>query len=196
MVRPLPEGPAERDRQAAADGGRRRTRGPAGRPVPVAADAQDAAPRVPGRSGIGSTGKVARTLPRRKARLETFGAPVLRVALSSPNGWPHVVAVLSALTPHGREIVVSSGGARVRLGRSRSGSKIRLISQVTTCRPGRGCASPSPRTSTAQSSGNLLYLPGIPRVARLVVGPRPAPCRCSRSRYRAESIDSRVTTES
>src|SRR5215510_4782670 len=69
-----------------------------------------------GRNEIGSTGKVARTLPRRKARLETFGAPVLRVALASPNGWPHVVAVLSALTPDGREIVVSSGGARVRLG--------------------------------------------------------------------------------
>jgi hypothetical protein len=54
-----------------------------------------------GRKEIGSTGKVVRALPRRKARLETFGSPTLRVALSSPNGWPHVVAVLSAITPQG-----------------------------------------------------------------------------------------------
>ncbi len=78
-----------------------------------------------GRREIGSTGKFVRTLPRRKARLETFGAPTLRVALASPNGWPHVVAVLSAVTPQGREIVSApaapeSGSARSR-SRSRSG---------------------------------------------------------------------------
>ena len=46
----------------------------------------------PGRAGIGSTGKVARTRPRLRTRTETFGAPVLRVSLASPNGWPQVVA--------------------------------------------------------------------------------------------------------
>jgi predicted acyl esterase len=124
----------------------------------------------PGRREITSTGKVARTLPRRKARLETFGAPVLRVALSSPNGWPHVVAVLSALTPDGREIVVSSGGARVRLRSKRKDVAIRLVSQVTNVPPRSRLRLTVAGTSTAQSPGNLLYLSGVPRASRLVVG--------------------------
>jgi predicted acyl esterase len=124
----------------------------------------------PGQKEIGSTGKVVRTLKGRKARLETFGAPVLRVALSSSNGWPHVVAVLSALTPDGREIVVSSGGARVRLGSKRKEVSIRLISQVTNIPPRSRLRVTVAGTSTAQSPGNLLYLSGVPRTARLVVG--------------------------
>jgi pimeloyl-ACP methyl ester carboxylesterase len=124
----------------------------------------------PGRKEIGSTAKAVRTLPRRKARLETFGAPLLRVALASPNGWPHVVAVLSALTPQGREIVVSSGGARVRLGQRPKQVAIWLISQVTNIPPRSRLRLTVAATSTAQNSGNLLYLTGVPRSARLVVG--------------------------
>lgn len=124
----------------------------------------------PGRRQIASTGKVARTLPRRKARLETFGPPILRVALSSPNGWPHVVAVLSAVTPQGQEIVVSSGGARVRLRSKPKQVTIRLISQVTAVPPRSRLRLTIAATSTAQSPGNLLYLSGVPRSARLVVG--------------------------
>jgi pimeloyl-ACP methyl ester carboxylesterase len=124
-----------------------------------------------GRREIGSTGKVVRTLSRRKARLETFGAPALRVALSSPNGWPHVVAVLSAVTPQRREIVVSSGGARVRLGSRPKQVAIRLISQLTNIPPRSRLRLTIAATSTAQSPGNLLYLSGVPRSARLVVGP-------------------------
>ena len=123
-----------------------------------------------GRREITSTGKVARTLARRKARLETFGQPTLRVALSSPNGWPHVVAVLSAVTPQGREIVVSSGGARVRLGAKPKEVAIRLISQVTNVPPRSRLRLTVAGTSTAQNTGNLLYLSGVPRSARLVVG--------------------------
>jgi predicted acyl esterase len=124
----------------------------------------------PGRKEINSTGKVVRTLPRRKARLETFGPPALRVALSSPNGWPHVVAVLSAVTPQKREIVVSSGGARVRLGTRPKQVTIRLISQLTNIPPRSRLRLTIAATSTAQSPGNLLYLSGVPRSARLVVG--------------------------
>jgi predicted acyl esterase len=125
----------------------------------------------PGRREITSTGKVVRTLPRRKARIETFGPPVLRVALSSPNSWPHVVAVLSAVTPQKREIVVSSGGARARLGRRPKQVAIRLISQLTNIPPRSRLRLTIAATSTAQSPGNLLYLSGVPRSARLVVGP-------------------------
>jgi len=125
----------------------------------------------PGRAAIGSTGKVARTRPRLRARAETFGAPVLSVSLASPNGWPQVVAVLSALTPQGKELVVSSGGARVRLGKRPKRVKIRLISQATSIPKGSRLRLTIAATSTAQSSGNLLYFTGIPRSKRLVVGP-------------------------
>lgn len=124
----------------------------------------------PGRKEIGSTAKVVRTLRRKSPRLETFGAPVLRVALSSPNGWPHVVAVLSALTPQRKEIVVSSGGARVKLGSRPKQVSIRLISQLTYVPPRSRLRLTVAATSTAQSPGNLLYMSGVPRSARLVVG--------------------------
>jgi pimeloyl-ACP methyl ester carboxylesterase len=123
-----------------------------------------------GRREITSTGKVARTLLRRKSRLETFGPPTLRVALSSPNGWPHVVAVLSAVTPQRKEIVISSGGARVKLGSRPKQVVIRLISQLTNVPPRSRLRLTVAGTSTAQSPGNLLYLSGVPRSARLVVG--------------------------
>jgi len=125
----------------------------------------------PGRAGIGSTGKVARTRPRLRTRTETFGAPVLRISLASPNGWPQVVAVLSALTPQGKEIVVSAGGARVQLGAKPKRVKIRLIAQLTAIPKGSRLRLTIAATSTAQSSGNLLYFTGIPRSRRLVVGP-------------------------
>jgi predicted acyl esterase len=124
----------------------------------------------PGRTGIGSTGKVVRTLPRLRTRAETFGAPVLRVSLASPNGWPQAVAVLSALTPQGREIVVSAGGARVRLGPRPKQVRIRLISQLTGVPKGSRLRLTLAATSTAQSPGNLLYLSSIPRSSRLTVG--------------------------
>jgi predicted acyl esterase len=125
----------------------------------------------PGRAGIGSTGKVVRTLHRLRVRTETFGAPVLRVSLASTNGWPQVVAVLSALTPQGKEIVVSAGGARVRLGTRPKQVRIRLISQLTGVPKGSRLRLTVAATSTAQSPGNLLYLSSIPRSSRLVVGP-------------------------
>jgi predicted acyl esterase len=124
-----------------------------------------------GRAGIGSTGKVVRTLRRLRLRTETFGAPVLRVSLASPNGWPQVVAVLSALTPQGKEIVVSAGGARVRLGTTPKQVRIRLISQLTGVPKGSRLRLTVAATSTAQSPGNLLYLSSIPRSSRLAVGP-------------------------
>jgi predicted acyl esterase len=124
-----------------------------------------------GHSRIGASGKAVRTLPRLRTRLETFGAPVLRVSLASPNGWPHVVAVLSAVTRAGKEIVVSAGGARTRLGSKARQVTIRLISQVTNVPPGSRLRLTVAATSTAQSSGNLLYLSGVPSSARLEVGP-------------------------
>ena len=125
----------------------------------------------PGRASIGSTGKVARTRPRRGTRTETSELAVLRVSLASPNGWPQVVAVLSALTPQGKEIVVSAGGARVHLGAKSKQVKIRLISQLTAIPKRSRLRLTIAATSTAESPGNLLYLAGISPGRRLVVGP-------------------------
>jgi predicted acyl esterase len=124
----------------------------------------------PGLKSIGSTGKVARTRPRLTRKAEAFGPAVLRVSLSSLNHWPHVVAVLSAVT-RGKEIVVSAGGTRVRLGRKPKQVTIRMLSQVTGLPRGSRLRLTVAATSTAQSPGDLLYLLGVPRTARLTVGP-------------------------
>ncbi len=124
----------------------------------------------PGRRSIDSRGKVARTRPLARGRVETFGAPVVRVSLTSANGWPQVVAVLSALTPGGKEIVVSAGGARTRLGKKPKVIAIRLLSQVTAIPARSRLRLTIAATSTAQSPGNLLYLTGVPSSVRLTVG--------------------------
>jgi pimeloyl-ACP methyl ester carboxylesterase len=118
---------------------------------------------------IGAKSKVARTWPVRLRKLETFGAPTVQLKLSSPNGWPHVVVVLSAQTPQRKEIVISSGGARVRLTRRPKAITVRLISQVTAIPSRSRLRLTIAATSTAQSPGNLLYLTGVPDSARLTV---------------------------
>jgi pimeloyl-ACP methyl ester carboxylesterase len=121
-------------------------------------------------ASIGARGKVARTWPIPVRRLETFGAPTVQLKLSSSTGWPHVVVVLSALTPQRKEIVVSSGGARVRLTRKPKIVAVRLISQVTAVPARSRLRLTIAATSTAQSPRNLLYLTGVPDSARLTVG--------------------------
>jgi pimeloyl-ACP methyl ester carboxylesterase len=120
-------------------------------------------------ASIGTRGKVARTWPIPVRRLETFGAPTVQLKLSSSTGWPHVVVVLSALTPQRKEIVVSSGGARVRLTRKPKIVAVRLISQVTAVPARSRLRLTIAATSTAQSPRNLLYLTGVPDSARLTV---------------------------
>jgi predicted acyl esterase len=124
-----------------------------------------------GRNSIGSRGKVVRTRALRRSRQETFGAPVVRASLASGNGWNQVVAVLSALTPQGREIVISAGGARTRLTARPKTVAIRLLSQVTAIPARSRLRLTLAATSTAQNPGNLLYLTStVPRSARLTVG--------------------------
>ena len=118
---------------------------------------------------IGYREKVARTGPRLRRRLETFGAPVLRVSLASSTGWPHVVAVLSAVTPQGKEVVVSAGGARTRLTRSPERVTIHMINQATAVPRRSRLRLTIAAASTAQSPGNLLYLSSVPQSAQLTV---------------------------
>jgi hypothetical protein len=78
--------------------------------------------------------------------------------------------VLSALTPKGKEIVVSAGGARVRLAGRPKRVAIHMISQATAVPRGSRLRLTVAATSTAQGPGNLLYLSGVPRSAQLEVG--------------------------
>ena len=84
------------------------------------------------RSTIGSAGKVVRRArtDRRCAR-DVRRADASTSARARRRGWSHLVAVLVARTPNGREIVVSEGGAPTSARpRSRALVTIRLISQA------------------------------------------------------------------
>lgn len=122
-----------------------------------------------GRATIGAAGKVVRRA-RVRAFTETFGAPAVRVQASSTTGWSHLVAVLVARTPDGREIVVSEGGAPTRLTRRARPVTIRLISQATVIPSGSRLELTLAATSTAQNAGNLLYLMPVADRARVTLG--------------------------
>jgi predicted acyl esterase len=93
------------------------------------------------------------------------------VRVSTPTGWPHLVAVLSAVTPSGQEIVVSSGGVNTSTLRGASRLvTIRLLNQVTSIPRGSRLRLTLAGSSTAQNPNNLLYLVSAPSEARLAVG--------------------------
>jgi len=95
----------------------------------------------------------------RVGRIETFGAPTVRVTLSSRTGYRHLVAVLTAATPAGGETVVSDGGIELPpLGRKPRTVTIRLPDEITAIPAGSRLRLTLAATSTAQSLGNLVYL--------------------------------------
>ena len=120
---------------------------------------------------VGWSGKVVRAAGKTTMKIENFGSPVVVVRAPTTAGWDRLVAVLTATTPTGKQIVVSAGGARVKLGTRPKQVRIRLISQLTGVPKGSRLRLTVAATSTAQSPGNLLYLSSIPRSSRLVVGP-------------------------
>lgn len=123
---------------------------------------------LPGRATIGTAGKVVRRVRLTRAA-ETFGAATVDVRASSTSGWSHLVAVLVARTPDGREIVVSEGGAPTRLASKPRLVRIRLISVVKKIPAGSRLELTLAGTSTAQNAANLLYLVPVPQRARITV---------------------------
>jgi pimeloyl-ACP methyl ester carboxylesterase len=123
-----------------------------------------------GRRTIGADGKVVRRISIGRRLQETFGAPVARIQASSTTGWSHLVAVLVARTPDGREIVVSEGGVPTELSRRARAVTIRLISQVTTIPARSRLELTLAATSTAQNPANLLYLVPVSDRARITIG--------------------------
>jgi len=79
-----------------------------------------------------------------------------RGAVTATGGWSRLVAVLTAKTPKGDEIVVSAGGVPTKRGAQKV--SIRLIDQATVVPRGSRLTVTLASSSTAQSPGNLLYL--------------------------------------
>ncbi len=125
-----------------------------------------------GQSTIAASNKVIRTVTLPKRALETFGSASVTVGLSSTSGWPHLVAVLSALTPGGGETVVSEGGVPTSgLTGQSTRVTIRLLDDATLIPSGSRLRLTLASSSTAQNIANALYLDvGMSPSATLKVG--------------------------
>ncbi|HEX4746533.1 MAG TPA: alpha/beta fold hydrolase [Gaiellaceae bacterium] len=115
------------------------------------------------------SGKAVRTsAPTRKA-IEIFGSPSVQTTIAASGGWSRLVAVLTARTPSGREILVSAGGVPTSNGARKV--TIQLANQATYIPKGSRLTLTLASSSTAQSSTNLLYLDlPMPASARARVG--------------------------
>lgn len=111
---------------------------------------------LPGVTTIGKGGKAVRTTRPLSQAIEIFGSPTVTVSLAASGGWSRLVAVLTAKTPKGDEIVVSAGGVPTKEGARKA--TIRLIDQATHVPKGSKLQLTLASSSTAQSPGNLLYL--------------------------------------
>jgi predicted acyl esterase len=111
---------------------------------------------LPGVTTFARSGKLVRTTARLRAALEIFGSPTVAVAVAPSGGWSRLVAVLTARTPAGKEIVVGAGGMPTKSGARKLA--IRLNDQATFVPRGSRLRLTVASSSTAQASGNLLYL--------------------------------------
>ena len=110
------------------------------------------------RSRLSATGKVVRTFARVK-HVETFGAPTVRLRVSSRTGYRHLVAVLSAVRRDGAESVITDGGIETpTLGARARSVTIRLPDEITSVAAGSRLRVTIAATSTAQNVANLVYL--------------------------------------
>ena len=110
----------------------------------------------PGVTTFARSGKAVRTsAPLRKA-IEVYGAPTVQTTIAASGGWSRLVAVLTARTPAGKEIVVSAGGVPTKNGARKV--TIQLLNQATFVPKGSRLTLTLASSSTAQSTSNLLYL--------------------------------------
>jgi pimeloyl-ACP methyl ester carboxylesterase len=114
---------------------------------------------------IGWGGKVVRPAGRTQTKIEDFGSPVVVVRAATTAGWDRLVALLTATTPTGKQIVVSAGAIATRPG-TRTYS-IPLFSQITAI-PAGSQLQVTFGSSTAGTGAGLLYLDfppnGAPRL--------------------------------
>jgi pimeloyl-ACP methyl ester carboxylesterase len=104
---------------------------------------------------IGWGGKVVRPAGRTQTKIEDFGSPVVVVRATTTAGWDRLVALLTATTPTGKQIVVSAGAIATRPG-TRTYS-IPLFSQITAL-PAGSRLQVTFGSSTTGTAAGLLYL--------------------------------------
>jgi pimeloyl-ACP methyl ester carboxylesterase len=122
----------------------------------------------PGVSTFARTGKGVRSARLRRA-VEVFGSPTLKTSVATSGGWSRLVAVLTARTPQGNEIVVSAGGVPTKRGVQKL--TIKLANQATFIPRGSRLTLTLGSSSLAQSPSNLLYLDlPMPPTARVRIG--------------------------
>jgi hypothetical protein len=98
-----------------------------------------------------------------------YGSPKVDVAATAIAGWSRLVAVLSARTQSGKQIVVADGGTSTRPG-ARTYT-VALQSQATFVPKGSRLTLTLAASSTAQNASNLVYLDlPMPAGAKLRVG--------------------------
>jgi predicted acyl esterase len=117
----------------------------------------------PGVTTFARSGKVVRTSAPTRNAIEIFGSPSVQTTIAASGGWSRLVAVLTARTPAGREILVSAGGVPTSNGARKV--TIQLVSQATYIPNGSRLTLTLASSSTAQSTTNLLYL-DLPMAAR------------------------------
>jgi fermentation-respiration switch protein FrsA (DUF1100 family) len=123
----------------------------------------------PGVTTFSHSGKAVRTSAPIRNSIEIFGAPTVETSIAASGGWSRVVAVLTARTRAGKEILVSAGGVPTKLGAQKV--TIQLLSQATFVPKGSRLTLTLASSSTAQSAANLLYLDlPMPPAARARVG--------------------------
>jgi predicted acyl esterase len=120
---------------------------------------------------IAATDRVVRTVKLPKRRLEAFGSATVTATVSSTSGWPHLVAVLSALTPGGGETVIGEGGIPTPgLTAQSTRGTIRRRNDATLIPRGSRLRLTLASSSTAQNIANALYLDiGMSPSAKLTV---------------------------
>jgi X-Pro dipeptidyl-peptidase (S15 family) len=117
---------------------------------------------LPGQKRIVQATKLVRTAKPTTSKIEVFGRPAVKVTATAAGGWARLVAVLTARTPAGKEIIVSAGGLPTTPGRRTY--TIRMIDQATFVPKGSRLSITVASSSSAQNPANLLYL-DLPMVA-------------------------------
>jgi predicted acyl esterase len=124
-----------------------------------------------GRQTIAGSGTVVRLTAPTLRLNETFGGGLVGVSAASTTRWPHLVVVVSAITPRGEELVVTSGATQTPMlsGHSKQ-ITIRMLSQATTIPRGSRLRVTIAGASTAQRADNVLYPLVVPGEARVSLG--------------------------
>jgi predicted acyl esterase len=110
---------------------------------------------LPGVTTFAPKGRVVRRSAPLRSSLELFGTPQVKTAIAASGGWSRLVAVLTARTPQGRQIMIGSGGVPTRNGLRKV--TIQLPSQMLVVPKGSRLVLTLGSSSQAQAPTNLTY---------------------------------------